>query len=255
MFSNRLLFEPVIKINESFYRCDSKFHIESIVGMYRNDHIINGIVYTDGKVCVYYELKYGVLSKIMSSSIHLQNQFKNGGQSANRLMRNREIQRDHYITMMAERVIESFYDKKTNLSKVQNVIFCGPAQFKIEISQHKLIKSFFDEQHVHIINMSELNYDLLMDFIDKMDDPMEKTIIAEIRKLIAMADNRLIFGKEISQSLGDFQIETLYIHKDIVDQSLMDLINNPEISKRVKIIKISSHMITEYGGMIGVKYY
>ncbi len=228
--------------------------------MYCDDHIINGVVYADGKTCVNYELKYGLLNKIMTSSIHLQNQFKNGGQSANRLMRNREIQRDHYITLMAERVIESFYDKNTNMPKVQNIIFCGPAQFKIEISEHKLIKSFFDAQYIHVINMGNMDYNLLMDFVNKIDDPVEKIIITELRELIALADNKLVFGKDIYDCLCNFEIKILYIHKDTAntDQSneqIINIIRDPDISKRVNIINISSHMIMEYGGVIGIKYY
>lgn len=247
-----------MKISESFYRCDSKFHIESIVGMYSEDHIIHGVVYTDGKTCVNYELKYGSLNKIMTSSIHLQNQFKSGGQSAVRFARNREIQRDNYITKMAERIIESFYDKDTNLPRVKNLIFCGPAQFKNEISEHKLIKNFFDAQFIHIINMGEMDYNLLMDTVNKMDDAEEKNIVTEIRELIALADNRLIFGTDIIACIDNCEIKTLYIHKDIMDESdncVIGLIKDPEINKRIKIIKISSHMIMEYGGMIGIRYY
>lgn len=236
--------------------------------MYQDDHVIHGVVYTDGKICTNYELKYGFLSKVASSSIHLQNQFKNGGQSANRLMRNRDIQRDHYITKMAERVIESFYDKNINASKVKNLIFCGPAQFKIEISEHKLIKSFFDARFIHVINMGEMDYDLLIDTVNKFDDPEEKNIVSEIRELIAMTDHRLIFGQDIESCINSFEVKILYVHKDIEQYleshpdlesqyqlRVIELIKNPEIKKRINVIKISSHMIMEYGGMIGIKYY
>jgi peptide subunit release factor 1 (eRF1) len=258
----------MIKVKESLYRCDTKFHIDQIVGMYQGDHIINGVIYTDGKICVNYELKYQILSKLSSSTIHLQNQFKNGGQSANRLMRNREIQRDHYITQMAEKIILTFYDKDRNVPRVKNLVFCGPAQFKIEISEHKLIKSFFDVENIHLINMAEMDYNLLINTVSQFDDPDEKKVITEIRELIALADNKLVFGQDIVQSIESCEIKTLYIHRDHDTEDLcknmceneyqkqiVQMIKDPEINKRINVVKVSSHMIMEYGGLIGVRFF
>jgi hypothetical protein len=195
----------------------------------------------------HYELKNKDLIKLSSSTIYLQNQFKNGGQSANRLSRLRDINRDHYITSLSEKTVQIFYDKENNKSKVKHLIFCGPAQFKIEISENKLISSFFN--NIHIINMADLDYDLLISTVDNFDDPGEKTIVDRIRQLIDMADEKLTFGNDIIQDLNACLLRTLYVHKDC------KVIDNLKISYDVEIIKISSHMINQYGGIIGIKFY
>jgi peptide subunit release factor 1 (eRF1) len=117
MFSDRLIFEPCMQVRNSFYRCDSKFYIDDIIQMYAEDHKINGIVYTDGEICVWYTLINNTLKKVTNDSINLQNQFKNGGQSSNRLARNREIQRDQYLTNLAEKTVSLYYDKNSNTSQ------------------------------------------------------------------------------------------------------------------------------------------
>ena len=70
------------------------------------DHEVNGVIYTDGSECIWYQLKGNNFKKMANINIYLQNQFKNGGQSSNRIARNREIQRDQYLLMLAEKTID-----------------------------------------------------------------------------------------------------------------------------------------------------
>jgi peptide subunit release factor 1 (eRF1) len=209
------------------------------------------VIYCDGKICDYYELKNYNLKKITSSTIHLQNQFKNGGQSANRLRRNRDIQREQYITLLAEKTVTVFYDKTINSAKISNLIFCGPAQFKIEISEHSLITSFFAKIGIHIVTMQDSNAILTYDWQDLVDgfDPQEIKHLENIRHLILIADNKLVFGDEITQCLETCQIRTLYIHHS------NDFLDNCPVNYGVEIIKIKSDIMVDYGGMIGIKFW
>jgi peptide subunit release factor 1 (eRF1) len=243
-----MIFEPIAKIKRSFYRCDSKFYVDDIIDMYK-DHDVNGVIFTDGNICNWYEYKNGSLKKLGSAHIHLQNQFKNGGQSVNRLRRNREIQREQHLTSLSEKTIAFFYDKEKSIQKIKNIMFCGPAEFKIEMAENKLIRSFFE--NIHIVTMGGLDLDIqiLNEAIEKIEDPHEKIIVAEIKKLIALADSKLVFGKDIAGMLSLCLIKTLYVHKD------SDFLKDIQLDYDVDVIKISSDMINEYGGVIGVKFY
>jgi peptide subunit release factor 1 (eRF1) len=217
--------------------------------MYK-DHDLNGVIFTDGNVCTWFEHKNHSIKKIGSSTIHLQNQFKNGGQSTNRLARLRDIQREQYISSLSEKSVALFYDKENSKQKVKNIIFCGPAEFKTEMSEHKIIRRFFE--NIHIVTMgSDLNIQLLNETIDNIEDPREKANVAEIKRLISQADSRLVFGEDIQYMIESCQIKTLYIHKDSEYLSS----NNIEIGYEIEIIKISSPIINEYDGIIGVKFY
>jgi len=82
IFSNRLIFEPIAKVRCTLYMCDSRFYIDEIIDMYK-EHDVNGIIYTDGEECVWYELKNNSFKKLMDKDVFLRNQSKKGGQSAN----------------------------------------------------------------------------------------------------------------------------------------------------------------------------
>lgn len=214
--------------------------------MYKN-HDINAVIYTDGNECNWYELKNRDFKKIATKTIYLQNQFKNGGQSSNRLARNREIQRDQYIQMLAEKTVELFYNKTDNRQKISNILFCGPAEFKAELSEHKLITIFFT--NIHIITMSQLDCDLVLETMSKIVDPEEKLKVDVIKYMIDTADDKLVFGDELIPMIEACQIETLYVHEDYHYTDIIKPVY------KILIIKLKSDMVNQYGGIIGVKFY
>jgi peptide subunit release factor 1 (eRF1) len=216
-----------------------------------NDTDTNGIIYTDGNECIWYELKNNNIKKLADKKIYLQNQFKNGGQSSNRIARNRDIQRDQYIQLLAEKSIELFYNKSENMQTVKNILFCGPAEFKIELANNKNIIGFLS--NIHIVTMGDLDLDLINKVINNISDPQELINIKKINDMIAMADNKLVFGSDIIEMVNTFQLDILFVHNDMYDS---DKINDfKKYNEKLNIIKIKSDMINQYGGMIGVKFY
>lgn len=235
-------------IRNSFYRCDSKFYIDDVLQMYTDDHQIDGIVYTDGEICSWYTLINKNFKKIMSVNIQLQNQFKNGGQSSNRLARNRDIQRDHYVTQLAEQTISVYYDKQVNKQNVNNILFCGPAEFKRELFEHKIVKTYLKD--IHLLTMGELNHQLILDTISNFDDSNEIDIIHQLKEMIQYADDKLVFGDDVYDMINMKLLSVLYIH-DELDINELGIVNDYNF----KIIKLKSTMIKNYGGMIGIKFY
>jgi len=248
MFSDRLLFEPPMVVKNNFYRCDSKFYLDDILHMYTDDHKINGVVFTDGEICTWYTLINENLKKIASENIHLQNQFKNGGQSSNRLARNRDIQRDQYLTSLAEKTVSIFYDKQCNKQKVSNIIFCGPAEFKKELFDHKLISTCL--KNIYVVTMANICYQTIIDIITKLDDSDEIDILNQIKNMICIVDDKLVFGDDVCEMINMKLINVLYVHHEI-DLDSLGIINDYGF----KIIKLKSNMIKDYGSMIGVKFY
>jgi peptide subunit release factor 1 (eRF1) len=250
MFSNHLIFEPKARPRKTIYKCDSRFHLDEIIDMYKNDNPdTHGIIYTDGNTCTWYRLIDKNLCKIHTKEVILQNQFSSGGQSQNRLMRRRDIQREYNLSVLAEKTVEIFYDKDTNQSKVLNVIICGPAEFKQELADHKLIRQFFQSRLQVIVMGGMMDYDLLIKFIHQIDDPREHEIVQQIRYMIDTADPRLVFGRDIDESLELCEIKTLYVHVD------HDFWNKSKPLYSLDIVKVSSRMIIDFGGMIGCKFY
>jgi len=257
MFSDKLIFEPPMPIRNSFYRCDSKFCLDDIIEMYTEDHDINGIIYTDGETCTWYSLENKYLKKQSVSNIHLQNQFKNGGQSSNRLARNRTIQREAYITKLAEQTVTEYYDKQLNKPKIMNIVFCGPAEFKIELSKHKLISSYFDSNTIHVLTMNDINLPMIHNLVESLDDASEIDTINHIRSLISNADDRLVFGMdEIQEMLECRMIGVLYVYHELNLNINININININNDYGCQIVRIKSRMImNDYDGIIGVKFY
>lgn len=248
MFSDRFIFEPPMNVKNSFYRCDSKFYLDDIIQMYSDNHKIDGIIYANGEICKWLTVINKDFKVLDKESIKLQNQFKNGGQSSNRLSRNRDIQRDHYVTQLAEKTVLLYYDKQLNKQTVCNIIFCGPAEFKRELFEHKLIKSYL--KNIHLVTMAELDHQLILDTISNIDSSDELDTINQLQLMIQNADDKLVFGEDVFHTIDMKMLSILYIHHEI-DIDGLGIINAYDF----KIVKIKSSMIKDYGGMIGVKFY
>ncbi|VBB18345.1 eukaryotic peptide chain release factor subunit 1 [Yasminevirus sp. GU-2018] len=242
-----------MEVRNSFYRCDSKFHLDTVIDMYA-DHRVDGIVYTNGETCVWYSYKNWSLKKLASQEIHLQNQFKNGGQSSNRLARNRDIQREHYVTRLAEKTVELFYDKNVNYQTVTHLVLCGPAEFKTELSEHKLITNFFE--NTHVVTMGGLmDQTVLANAVSTFDDPSEKAVLDRIQKMVQSADSKLVFGDEIVAHLKSRELKTLYVHVDVDLKNFMKSDISNMFDYNIEVVHVTSHSIIAYGGAVGEKFY
>lgn len=247
MFSDRFIIEPKINIKKGYYRCDSRFHIDDIQKMYVDlmfDTKTFNIIFTDGKTCSWYKTCDIVDAKFIhlySYKILLQNQFKKGGQSTNRLARNRDIQRDHYLTEIAEKTLELFSCKN-------NIIICGPAEFKKELSDHKLIRNNYT--NIKVLNMNILNEKMILDEVKTQKIDSDILIIKKIEEMILLCDDKLIFGCEIPEYIYLKQIETLFLDCNIDPEIYIN-----DVGYEIKIIRLNNTFLQNYGGVIGVKFH
>ena len=257
MFSG-LIFEPVQKIQRSYYLCDSRFHLEEIIPMYDNSlaHRVDGAVYVDGSKCVMSFIQDNRMKVVDQIDIRLISQFKNGGQSANRLERIVDENRSSFVKKVVEMCIDTFYDKKESSSKISNLIIYGPSRFKNDVDNHdkpKLSKYF--ESITLFTTQDAYQIDDILEHLSEMVDPKENTEIIKIRELIALADGKIVFGDEIMPNLKACMLEKLVItvdqYAEIIDGT--DLPYSPEII----IVRgsLNSTFLEMYGGIIGVKWY
>lgn len=240
-----------MKVTKTIYRCDFKFHIDDIIAMY-DEYENHGVLYTDGEKCVWFKFQNNTCTKMKEIKFKLQNQFKSGGYSANRLARNRDIQRTHHITEIGEKTIEIFM--KIN---PKSVIFCGPGSFKIEVMTSKNINSYYEKTQKTILKSLTLcdddfnkMCDSIKDMINTIDNDNDE--FYKIQGMIIMADDRLIFGEDdIINGLHNQIISTVYLHDDY----FLDIENLMIECKKVKFKRISNATILDYGGIIGIKYF
>lgn len=250
MFSDYIIFEPIKNIIKTTYRCDSKFVIDSVLEMYE-DNSNYGIIYVDGNECSYYKMNAKRYTKIKTSNIWLQNQFKCGGQSSNRLARIRDHIRESYVSDLSETAIDIFYSKEQNKSLIEKLIICGPSYFKVEMSENKLIKQFFGN-NLHLLTLERFDTENINNYVDSIVSKKDNYYENEIRKLVDNADEKLLFGfREIIKELEQYKVSTIYINTSAINL----LENYQELTNNIDVIKMDSKYLEGFGNIIGVRYY
>jgi len=252
-YNGGILIIPPEKVKKSFYRCDSHFHLDSLVEMYRDEDIF-GMVLIDGKDAkIFNVIKRGdyVDFKLKSKySYDPQKKQKKGGQSAQRIGRIRLEKRDHYIDNVATLVVSSFMSDNNTRININGLAICGASLTKKELYDHHLISCYFSPIPIRVKTTQNLNpYLAYDDTLFKKEYDSSKLL-----ELIKLADDRLVFGKpNIRYELQNCTLETIYLSCDI-SQKLRDKIDH-ENTYGCKIEEISNVVGDDYDGIIGVKFF
>jgi peptide subunit release factor 1 (eRF1) len=211
-----------------------------------------GTVFIDGKQIIINNIKSFKKDTfntkcLYKSDMRLQSRFKSGGQSAQRFDRIELGIRNGYLSKFDEKVLEIFYDKQNNKSRIDMLVICGPGTICSELAKCPLISKYYNNI-VRVKPIAKFDVKLIHDIY--YDDMVSRNNVhlSDIKELIEKADNRLLFGRdEVLENLKLCTIEKLVT----MDKHITDGINyKPEI-----IIINNSLFLESYGGSIAVKYY
>jgi len=228
------------------------FHIQSILDMYDKEVGNMGTIFIDGKQIIINNIKSFKKDTfntkyLYKSDMRLQSRFKSGGQSAQRFDRIELGIRNGYLSKFDDKVLEIFYDKQNNKSRIDMLVICGPGTICSELSKCPLISKYYNNI-VRVKPIAKLDVKLIHDIY--YDDMVSRNNVhlSDIKELIEKGDNRLLFGRdEVLENLKLCTIEKLVT----MDKHITDGINyKPEI-----IIINNSLFLESYGGSIAVKYY
>ena len=239
-----IIFEPYKPINRNVYKCDLRFHIDDIVDMYKND-IVNGVVYVDGKECSFYTVNDNFVKRVKNDTMHLQKKFGRGGSSHERLRRIGEQIRESSVNQIIEAIVGIFYDKKNNRSKISNLLVCGPATLKYEIGKSSVVKQYFS--HVHVLAMQHFSGGVVVDFFSNLEDPIYRKNLDDVKQMISLGDERLVFGGDIFDR--DKIVGVIYVDVNC------DVDEISEFSQNIEIKRVPFGSLDMYGQKIGVKWF
>lgn len=246
------MFHPQGVIKSNVYKCDKKFHIDSILKMYDNEIGTIGVVFIDGKQIVLNEIKTFSENEyttkcIYKDSMRLQKQFKGGGQSAQRFDRKEQGIRDGFLSKFDDKVWNLFYDKENNKAMIDILIICGCGTLYNELSKEKLISKYFNNitrvMATQYLDLNTINKKYYKDLLD-----LNNIHVFELKELISTANDKLVYGaKDIKQSLQECMIEKLVTTDKNIGKTL-------EYEPEIVVIEHST-FLESYGGTIGIKYY
>jgi len=125
-------FEPLKPLLSGLYRCDSKFHLESLYEQLE-DKKTYGFIIVDGSGVSVHSLNGNARRNLYRLEVALPKKHGRGGQSSNRFARIREEKRGWYTSKVAEIAIAQFINPLTSMPCVQGIVLAGSAQLKEEI--------------------------------------------------------------------------------------------------------------------------
>lgn len=230
---------PPSPIRRTVYKCDSIFHVSSILDMYV-DHDKYGVVYINGENTEFYYYDEGKgLNRIGRYGVKLPRNHDMGGQSQNRVERLRQEKIWEYLKGVNERSVNYYIDTETGLMSVKGVIIAGPGQ-----KPSQLIKGPLDKRLsiIKTIKCEKLDSSQIQEaVIGSLDNEVSREW-DKFKLLLETNPDKLSFGKE--ETLGymkDGYLETVFSNTSIEECECKNV--------------VVGSVCDIYGGVCGIKWF
>jgi peptide chain release factor subunit 1 len=257
-----MIFEPIKKINQKFYRCDNRFYLDNVLEMYKSE-IRYGIALISGKEyrCYILELTGTHRNfKLVTSDTHeMQKGHKKGGQSAPRFQRIKEEKDQGYVKKVSGIIVKSYMRNNNTTCLIDKLILAGPGEIKKEVSQQDIFKQYFSKIIDKTISTSEINDKTIYDVYDKCnsiftthDVKFGDKVMSEIENLMSDDIDKIIFGEvEIGKCVMANNISKIIISSDYNQKKKEQL--KLVMPTSCKLYEISKDKLKEYGNILGIK--
>ena len=258
-----LLFEPPKPLRINYYRCDTKFHLESIKEMYNSEDIY-GLVLASGTGYKIYQTaisgKHVSYKLLMEKNVKLPKQQKKGGQSAQRFGRIRDSKVELFIKNMAEHIVLSFLKENNTRYSIKSLFVAGPAETKFELINNTLFRQYFANRVASVIDTQEINDSTIHDLLPKITPNLTPdnemiSLTNEFLLYIQNADDRLIFGHiEAEHYLNEKILKKILINKKM-DKFIKDKLLKLN-DYNCEIIEVEPQYLSKIGvDIIGIRFY
>lgn len=255
---------PPKKVLKTIYRCDNKFYIDDILGMYDTEKKY-GIVLMNGKEYNIYlctqtgkHIDYKIL---LHEEIYQPNKHNKGGQSAHRFEGIRRVVHGHFVTQIAEDIVSAYMKSNHTESIISKLIIGGPAEFKTEVRESNIFQQHMAKYLIKTvttakIDISAARYALQM-AIEEVEIMEIHIVDAELNDYVQEQPDILIFSeKECINALSLGELKKIYINREYIDRTALDEIDKIlETDIKTDIIFSKSDKLKIFGCIIGVKYF
>lgn len=126
------VFEPLKPLMSGLYRCDSKYHLETLYEQLEEKHVY-GFIIVDGNGVTMHTLNGNSKRTLCKIDVSLPKKHCRGGQSKNRFARIREEKRGWYTSQVSEVAVAKFINPVTSLPNISGLVLAGSAQLKEEV--------------------------------------------------------------------------------------------------------------------------
>ena len=164
----------------------------------------------------------------------------------------KSIQRDK----LADMIVQTYMRKNHTECIVKGLVICGPAEVKSGVMETDLFKQYFSNKVIAVVSTDVIDertvysvYEQCSDKLNPLDD--SKKIMTEFNGLVARASEKLTFGEEVYKGLEENTIEKLII-SDVLYKEIKETLAQYQ---KCQVHVVPEHHLTQYGNLVGIKYY
>jgi peptide chain release factor subunit 1 len=243
--------EPPKDLSTFLYRCDDHFHVDILKDMLKDDNLI-GFLAIDTKDTGWGLLHGNRIEVLRETSSGVAGKHRQGGQSARRFERLREMELTYYFNRVAEVTREFFID----IYPIKGLIVSGPGPTKEDFLKSNYLDYRLQEMVITTLDTSYSGSEGIREAFVKAQDVLADFRLVEEKKLV----ERLFREINSHSGLGVYGLKDIinYLKNNVADIILInDDINlyrlevkckrcqniQEEIVERVKLIPKQTELL------------
>ena len=206
--------DPPKDLKTFLYRCDDHFHVDILNEMLKDDYLI-GFLAIDAKDAGWGILYGDKIEVLKETSSGVAGKHRQGGQSAKRFQKLREMELTYYFNRIAQITREYFID----IYQIKGLIISGPGPTKEEFVRDNYLEYRLQEMIIATIDASYAGSEGIREAFTKSTDILsnfrmveEKQIVEKLFKQINSNTGLGIYGlSDIINNLKNNIVDTIII--------------------------------------------
>ncbi len=209
--------EPPKDLTTFLYRCDDHFHVDILKDMLKDDNLI-GFLAIDTKDAGWGLLYGNKIEVLRETSSGVAGKHRQGGQSARRFERLREMELTYYYNRIADVTKEFFID----IYPIKGLIVSGPGPTKEDFLKSNYLEYRLQNMVIAVLDTSYSGSEGIREAFVKASDVLsdfrlseEKILIEKLFREVNSHSGKGVYGlKDVIQYLKNNVVETLLITDD-----------------------------------------
>jgi len=209
--------DPPKELTTFLYRCDDHFHVDILKDMLKDDNLI-GFLAIDAKDAGWGLLQGDKIEVLGETGSGVAGKHRQGGQSAKRFQKLREMELTYYFNRVAKTTKEYFID----IYPIKGLIISGPGPTKEDFVNNNYLEYRLQDMIISTIDSSYAGSEGIREAFSKSLDILsdyrmveEKKIVEDLFKKINSHSGLGAYGlKEVMQLLQKNIVDTLIITDD-----------------------------------------
>jgi peptide chain release factor subunit 1 len=210
--------EPPKDLSTFLYRCDDHFHVDILKDMLKDDNLI-GFLAIDTKDAGWGLLYGNKIEVLRETSSGVAGKHRQGGQSARRFERLREMELTYYYNRIAEVTKEFFID----IYPIKGLVVSGPGPTKEDFLKSNYLEYRLQNMVIAVLDTSYSGSEGIREAFVKAGEVLsdfrlseEKVLVEKLFREVNSHSGKGVYGlKDIIQFLKNNVIDTLLVTDDI----------------------------------------